>query len=405
MRTKLIFLTIGYICSSLSATADDGKGLNRGADSTKITISGVSSGGAMAIQYAIAHSATIAGVGAIAAPTWGCASGKFSQAINSCMCSTDPINQSNINNNLQYLHGTNLIDAVDNSSITNAYIFHSKADKTVKAESADVNKNILLKFIKHDSSTEDRVYVETHGTADHGIISPSGPNKCENQSDDHVQTYVRKCGEVDNAGKLLSLFYRKSINNAKRKENITLENLWTFDQQLLINEVKKDSSEIGADGFFIFPYKTKRRENFDMAELGYIYVPDDCKAHNSQCGVHIALHGCKQNAKEFAQTSGYANWADYYKVIMVFPATAMLETKDQADEVSCKGRVSKLSNYFSDPNPNGCWDWWGYLDKNNIFNLLWYSDTDNKFSLRYLGKNSPQIKVLNLIIRELTKPQ
>jgi hypothetical protein len=44
-----------------------------------------------------------------------------------------------------------------------------------------------------------------------------------------------------------------------------------------------------------------------------------------------------------------------------------------------------------EPNPNGCWDWWGYLDTS--------SDKG-----RYLTKQAPQIRVLEGIVAEVTAP-
>ena len=76
----LLFLTL---VSALSvARADDGLGLKRGGNASDVSVSGVSSGAAMAVQYAVGHSASIAGVGSIAGPPWGCADGSASQAIN-----------------------------------------------------------------------------------------------------------------------------------------------------------------------------------------------------------------------------------------------------------------------------------------------------------------------------------
>ena len=68
------------------ARADDGLGLKRGGNPSDVSISGVSSGAAIAVEYAVAHSGSIVDVGAIAGPAWGCADGSLSQATNTCMC-------------------------------------------------------------------------------------------------------------------------------------------------------------------------------------------------------------------------------------------------------------------------------------------------------------------------------
>jgi hypothetical protein len=50
-----------------------------------------------------------------------------------------------------------------------------------------------------------------------------------------------------------------------------------------------------------------------------------------------------------------------------------------------------VGHVFAEPNPLGCWDWWGYLDPGTGGD-------------RYLTKNAPQMKVIEGIIAELTKP-
>src|SRR5215469_2829678 len=82
---------IAFLVAALSAglgiaRADDGLGLKRSSNPIDLSISGVSSGAAMAVQYAVAHSKSVVGVGAIAAPAWGCADGCLSKALNNCMC-------------------------------------------------------------------------------------------------------------------------------------------------------------------------------------------------------------------------------------------------------------------------------------------------------------------------------
>ena len=74
-----------------TARADDGLGLKRGGNPSEVSISGVSSGAAMAVQYAVAHSGSITAVGTIAGPAWGCADGRFSRAVNHCMCGRDAL--------------------------------------------------------------------------------------------------------------------------------------------------------------------------------------------------------------------------------------------------------------------------------------------------------------------------
>src|SRR5690349_4145499 len=84
---RLAALSLGLLSLALgAAAADDGRGLKRSANPSDITISGLSSGAAMAVQYAVAHSSSVVGVGSIAGLAWGCAEGSLSRAVNDCMC-------------------------------------------------------------------------------------------------------------------------------------------------------------------------------------------------------------------------------------------------------------------------------------------------------------------------------
>src|SRR6186997_2072648 len=81
-RALLFLATLAF--SSL-ARADDNQGLRRGGDPNQVSISGLSSGAAMALQYAVAHSGSIIGVGSVAGPAWNCAEGDLAHAMQVCM--------------------------------------------------------------------------------------------------------------------------------------------------------------------------------------------------------------------------------------------------------------------------------------------------------------------------------
>src|SRR3989338_8268490 len=56
-----------------------------------VTVSGISAGGAMALQMAVAFSANKSGVGAIAGPPYDCSQGALTTAMLSCMYNTMPV--------------------------------------------------------------------------------------------------------------------------------------------------------------------------------------------------------------------------------------------------------------------------------------------------------------------------
>src|SRR5690606_24039788 len=56
-----------------------------GADATGITVSGLSSGGAMAVQFHVAHSTVVKGAGIVAGAPYYCAQGSVRAAYSRCM--------------------------------------------------------------------------------------------------------------------------------------------------------------------------------------------------------------------------------------------------------------------------------------------------------------------------------
>ena len=79
----------------------------------------------------------------------------------------------------------------------------------------------------------------------------------------------------------------------------------------------------------------------NVAGQAYAYVPASCAASDSNCRLHIALHGCVQGSEfiedRFVSQAGLNEWAETNDIVVVYP---QLE-----------------KSMF---NPKGCWDWWGY---------------------------------------------
>lgn len=373
--------------------ADDGRGLERGASARDLGISGVSSGAAMALQYAVAHSAAVAGVGAIAGPGWGCADGRVSQAINDCMCARRAV-APKLAAARALAGGGAAIDSLvagKPQALRQAYVFHSRDDRTVAEPAGTASVDFLAGFIGRPPVVDRGNAGDGSDRAGHGIISPDGSDACS--ADGAQATYVRRCGAADNAGKLLLTLYGQgaAYDASKRAAVSAVGELWQFDQQRLIDAVRKDGATIASDRLWLglWPYKSSRRKSFDMAATGYLYVPPSCRQAAGNCRIHVALHGCKQDAKTFAATAGYNNWAEHYKVIVVYPA--LKPDAPLAGEVCGMEAVSAIADgAWAEPNPNGCWDWWGYLD----------TGVDN----RYLTKQGPQLQVIERVIAELTRP-
>jgi hypothetical protein len=383
-------------CAFATATlADDGRGLQRGGDPMQVSISGLSSGAAMAVQYAVAHSSTVRAVGAVAGPQWGCADGSLSRAVNACMCGRGALTPT-----IDTAHRLAASGAIDNlragkpQSLSRSWVFQSPADETVTAGSGRADAAFLTAFIGAGPELDRGNAADGSDRAGHGIITPDGTDACA--FDGMEGSFIRRCGAEDNPGKMFHALFdvQAPYDPGQRAPRVPASEVWAFDQQHLIARVKAGHPALANDYYnalwLWWPDKSARRRNLDMASAGYIYVPPSCRAIGSSCRVHIALHGCKQDARQFSLQAGYNEWAEHYRTIVVYPALAPSEAVPGA---IC--RLPALDGVadaaWIEPNPNGCWDWWGYLDTS--------SDKG-----RYLTKQAPQIRVLEGIVAEVTAP-
>jgi hypothetical protein len=116
--------------------------------------------------------------------------------------------------------------------------------------------------------------------------------------------------------------------------------------------------------------------SISLADDGFAYVPAACESQ--RCRVHVAFHGCRQNADEvgerFVREAGYNRWADAYRLIVLYPQTARRS-----------GFSFGAWNYVW--NPRGCWDWWGYT------------------GARYHTKDGAQVRAVKAMVERLSAPR
>jgi hypothetical protein len=103
-------------------------------------------------------------------------------------------------------------------------------------------------------------------------------------------------------------------------------------------------------------------ESTSLHSVGYLYIPSSCAAE--QCRLHVAFHGCNQNADsvhdDFIRDAGYNRWAASNNIVVLYP-----QTKASA------------------ANPNRCWDFWGYSGSS------------------YYTRNGPQMRAVKAIVDRL----
>jgi poly(3-hydroxybutyrate) depolymerase len=255
------FLRVLAAAAALSCVAHAGAvtlpALN--VDTTKITVSGLSSGGFMANQLGYAYSSTFSGVGVFAGGPFNCAAHNnytacmYNATISSAQLSTM---QTDINN----WSGTN-IDAKSNVANQKVFLWVGSSDTTVGPNPMNA---VNTQYQNNAVAAANLQYVNSSGAA-HTFptdFDSTGNNSCSSA----VSPYISNCS-YDGAKALFTKLYGtlNARNNAPAAGNYI-----QFDQT---------------------PYTAG---NVGMETTGWIYVPANC-ASGAQCKLHVALHGCLQN--------------------------------------------------------------------------------------------------------------
>jgi poly(3-hydroxybutyrate) depolymerase len=289
-------------------------------DTTKITVSGLSSGGFMANQLGYAYSSTFMGVGVFAGGPYMCAGHNnytacmYNATVSSSMLSTM---QADINN----WSGTQ-IDAKSNVANQKIYMFVGTSDYTVGPNPMNA---VQTQYKNNVVTSANLTYTQLSGAA-HLFptdFDSTGNNSCGSSA----SPYIANCS-YDGAKQMFTKFY--GTLNA-RNNSPAAGNYIQFDQT---------------------PYTGS---NPGMETTGWIYVPANC-ASGAQCKLHVALHGCQQNydtiGDKFIKNTGYTRWADTNSIIVLFPQTKVDNT---SHSTSASGSLA---------NSNGCWDWIGWYGTN-----------------------------------------
>lgn len=275
-------------------------------DPTRVTVSGVSSGGFMAVQLHVAHSALFNGAASVAGGIYECAKGDVGRSQGTCMNNPQAIVTKD-HVDLTYERAKkNQIDDLTNLKDDRVAIFASPKDMVIKPVGSDKLEEFYQAFLPKTSITR-----LTHPQAAHGFPTLSYGSACGMMG----TPWMLNCQE-DLAGKLLA---------ATEPANRALAARGTQD---ITNIVYFDQSKIVASSARMYAW-------------GALYIPKVCREPGAECGVHVALHGCQMNPdfiqKQFIENAGYNEWAETNRLVILYPQSA-------------KGAG----------NPYGCWDWFGF---------------------------------------------
>jgi poly(3-hydroxybutyrate) depolymerase len=275
-------------------------------DKAQTTVSGLSSGGFMAVQLHVAYSATFKkGAGVVAGGPFYCAEGSVTNATGRCMASPAGIPTSTLVSTTNNWASQGLIDPVSNLQSSKVYMFSGTLDDVVKPGVMDA-----LKTYYHSFVPDANVVYKKDIASQHAMVTDDYGNACSFKG----APYINDCN-FDLAGAILQQLY--GTLNARNVNTLPAANYVQFNQSQFIS-------------------------NHGMATTGWAYIPAACTS-GAQCKLHVVLHGCKQNEndvqQQYVKNTGYNRWADTNNIVMLYPQTSVAAT-------------------------NSCWDWWGYDSAN-----------------------------------------
>ena len=315
-RVGCIFaLSLCFVSPGLAAPKLHGYAI----DINQTSVSGVSSGGAMAVQMHVAYSSIMRGVGVIAGVAYGCADPRKLTAgervVLGLLCMDA---SSNAAFSIDRTNDAVAVGAIDKPAMylpgQKVWLFSGNNDGTVRRAAMNAVNQYYKSYVNSSN-----VFYQISNPAPHAIVTAKFGGPCLSFD----ARFINNCG-YDAAGLLLQHIYGR-LNPPSSKRS--LGSMLKFDQAKFVKLV--DPTLIPA---FI-----------GLAGSGRVYVPKACKTDT--CRVHIVFHGCKQNEATVGnavyKNAGYNEWAATNKIIVLYPQTVVT---------------------VAPVNPYGCWDWWGLND-------------------------------------------
>ena len=304
-----------------------------GVDIYQTSASGVSSGGAMAVQMHVAHSSIMRGVGVVAGVAYDCAGSdlplpaRLARGIELCLVGSIGADAAfSIARTAVAAAVPGAIDPLSNLAAQKVWLFSGYNDGTVRREAMNAVAAYYENYVDRGN-----VFYQTDNPAPHALVTDDYGGTCLDVND----KYINNCNYA--MGRHL------------------LEHIY--------GPLKPPSSSSGLSGLILAfdqrEFAAVNPKAVGLADTGYVYVPSACQTQT--CRVHVVFHGCLQYAERVEvgdaiyAHGGYNTWADTNKLIVLYPQTVATEGGPLHPDVPA--------------NPKGCWDWWGYspLVRNSEF--------------------------------------
>jgi poly(3-hydroxybutyrate) depolymerase len=284
-----------------------------GAQGTRVTVSGLSSGAFMASQLAVAHSARVSGVGVFAGGPYYCVGINRARAETVCMQGSPGADGSV--RDAERLAGIGLVDPTRHLRTLRAWTLAGEADRLVATPVVRATYEFYAHY--HAAGAQFRVQPGLgHGlpTSDSGVACAATQTPFINRCS--VAAVAEMLAFIDAGAAPRSGASGRVVAFAQAEFVPTWRRVWSLSS---------------------------------LAPTGYVYVPAQCE-RGPACRIHVALHGCRQGAREIGETfvreAGYNAWAAAHDVIVLYPQVQPSQPN--------------LLAWWLPANPYGCWDWWGY---------------------------------------------
>lgn len=289
-----------------------------GADLSRTSVSGLSSGAFMASQFDVAYSGELIGAGIVAGGEFYCAGAAGVKplslaAVTSCMQPIGPAPKAETAyKEAQAFAAKGLIDDTANLKRQRIYLFSGAKDSVVFTKVVDQAD----RFFRLAGVPEKDIEYEKMTNAGHALLTDrAGDIAC----DSNKGPFINNCG-IEQSQHILKWIYGTPGAQLNPPAGQAAGDLIPFDQT-----------------------EFDRAHRASLARVGYVYVPQSCRA--AGCAVHVVFHGCLQNVHKvgmrFVRDTGYNEFADTNRLIVLYPQIA---GADQG----------------SPSNPLECWDFWGY---------------------------------------------
>ena len=276
-------------------------------DLSQTSVSGFSSGGFMAVQFGVAFSSIIEGIGAFAGGPFGCSQGSVATAGTSCADASSAPDATPLIAATKTLYASGAIDNPANLASARVFLFSGADDATVSPPVVDAAQEYFQGFMPVASIQ----YVSRRAGTAHVLPTLKYGASCDSSD----APWLGDCG-YDGAGTALAQIY----GTLAAASSAATGTIVTIPQGNFIADAASHSLDVNA----------------------YAYVPTSC-ANGETCRVHVVFHGCDMGqsviGSVFYLHAGYNEWADTNHIVVLYP---------QAISSNSEG------------NPYGCWDFWGY---------------------------------------------